>query len=132
MIKIYTDAGSRGNPGKSACAFLIIDNNKIIKQESKFLGIATNNEAEYNAVILALKQIEKQNIKQEIHLFSDSQLVVRQIKGEYKITKLHLQLLNNQIQSLIKGKNIKFSNLPRENKFIAKADELVNQELDKH
>jgi len=127
-MKIYTDAGSRGNPGKSAAAFVVVKDNKIIKQNSKFLGIKTNNEAEYSAIIIALEVIKAN----EFEIISDSELVIRQITGKYKITKPHLQKLNNKVQELIKNRKIRFSNASRENKFISQADFLVNEELDKH
>lgn len=131
-MKIYTDGGSRGNPGKAACAFVAVDSQRrIIKQKSKYLSKnkkMTNNEAEYHAIILALENIPKK----QFEIISDSELVIRQIKGEYKINKKHLAILNQKIQGLISNRNIKFSNLKRENKFISLADKLVNQELDKH
>ena len=128
MIKIYTDGGSRRNPGKSACAFIVVQNNNIIKQQSKYLGIGTNNEAEYNAIILALTMINEKDIE----IISDSELAIKQINAEYKIKKPHLQKLKDKIDDLVKNRNIKFSNSHRENEFISKADFLVNQELDKH
>jgi len=127
MLKIYTDGGSRGNPGKSACAFVVVKNNKIIKQSSKFLGRKTNNQAEYNAIILALSSIKQKSLE----IISDSELVIKQLNQEYKIKKLHLQKLYDKIQKLLKNKKIKFSHLKRENKFISQADFLVNKKLDK-
>lgn len=127
-MKIYTDAGSRGNPGKAACAFIVVKDNKILQEKSKFLGIATNNEAEYNAVILALENVNEK----EFELISDSEIIIRQINGEYKVKQPHLQKLHEKVFSLINNRKIKFSNKGREDKFISKADELVNIELDKH
>jgi len=131
MITIYTDGGSRGNPGKSACAFVIVKDNEIGYQESKFLGIKTNNEAEYHAIILALTHVSKSHEK-EIELKSDSELVIKQLNGHYKINKPHLLELNLQVKELIEKHNLKieFSNLKRDDKFISQADFLVNQELD--
>jgi len=130
-MKIYTDAGSRGNPGKSAAAFLIVKENKIIYHESKYLGIKTNNEAEYNAIILALTYLNENNIN-NAEIISDSELVINQINRKYKITKPHLKELHEKITELSEKKKIKFSNTKRENRFIEKADFLVNNELDKH
>jgi ribonuclease HI len=130
MIKIYTDAGSRGNPGKSACAFLVLKDDKIIEEQSKFLGVGTNNEAEYNAIILALEYARQNNLD-DIELTSDSELVIRQIKEEYKIRQPHLRKLFDKVQELTKNKKIKFFNAKREDKFISRADSLVNHELDK-
>jgi ribonuclease HI len=127
-MKVYTDGGSRGNPGKASCAFIVVSKQKIIKQKSKFLKIKTNNEAEYNAIIFALENIKQK----QFEIISDSELVIKQITGEYKINKSHLALLNQKVQGLISTRKIKFSTVKRENKFISFADELVNKELDKY
>jgi len=127
MILIYTDGGSRENPGKAACAFIVVDDNKIIKKYSEYLGVKTNNEAEYYAVIRALENTKEKDIE----IISDSELVIKQLNGQYKITKDHLRILKEQVNELIKDRNVKFTNLKRENKFISNADYLVNKELDK-
>ena len=128
MLKIYTDGGSRGNPGKAACAFIVVKDNKIIKQKSKFLGYKkTNNEAEYNAIIFALENV----LEKELEIISDSELVIKQVTGKYRINKPHLVLLNQKIRGLISNRKIKFSNSNRENKYIALTDILVNIELNK-
>ena len=128
MIKIYTDGGSRGNPGKSACAFVAAKNGKVTATQSKFLGIKTNNEAEYHAVILALEFIRDDLIE----IISDSELIIRQLTGEYKIKALHLQKLNTKIQNLAEKRKIKFTYARRTNPFIVRVDKLVNKELDAH
>ena len=128
MKIIYTDGGSRGNPGKAACSFVFVENSKIIMEKSKFLGKKTNNEAEYNAIIFALEELKEKNIE----IISDSELVIKQITGKYKINSPHLQLLNQIVSGLISKRKVKFSNLKRENQFIKRADYLVNKELDKH
>ncbi|MAH49472.1 hypothetical protein CMI37_26855 [Candidatus Pacearchaeota archaeon] len=125
-MKVYTDGGSRGNPGNAACAFVAVSNEKIITQKSKFLGTKTNNEAEYLAVILALENIK---LKQ-FEIISDSELVIKQLTGEYKINKPHLALLHQKVRGLISNRKVRFSNIKRENKFITQADLLVNQVLD--
>jgi ribonuclease HI len=125
-IKIYTDGGSRGNPGKSACAFLVVKNNKIILHSSKYLGKATNNEAEYNAVIEALSQIKAKSA----HVYSDSEVIINQINGKYKVNLPHLQKLREKVIRLCENRKVTFSNVSRENKYITKADFLVNQKLD--
>jgi ribonuclease HI len=135
MLSIYTDGGSRGNPGKSACSFIAVKDKEIIHEEAKFLGIKTNNEAEYNAIIIALKWLDKDNRldekeKLEIEIISDSELIIKQINGRYKIKKKHLIELNNQIKELCIGKKFLFLNSRRENEFISRADLLVNKKLD--
>ena len=127
-MKIYTDGGSRGNPGKAACAFIVVKDNKITKQKSKFIGYnKTNNEAEYNAIILALETIHKK----ELEIILDSELVIKQITGKYKTNKPHLAILKQKIQGLISNRKVKFTNVKRENKYISIADILVNIELNK-
>ena len=129
MIIIYTDGGSRGNPGRAASAFVAVENEQIIKEDSKFIGNnKTNNEAEYEAIIFALESINEK----ELEIISDSELVIKQITGKYKINKPHLALLNQKVQGLISKRNVVFKNVRRENKFVAEADRLVNLKLDKN
>ena len=128
MLKIYTDGGSRGNPGKSAGAFVVIKNGNKIKELARFFGTKTNNEAEYNAIILALTIVKAK----QFEIISDSELVIKQINQEYKTTEPHLKELRQKVEDLIKSRKIKFSNTARDDKFISRADYLVNKELDKH
>lgn len=134
MIRIYTDGGSRGNPGKSACSFIVLKNEEIVFKESKFLGIKTNNEAEYNAIISALNWISKNLNNEDIEIISDSELVIKQINGEYKVKKEHLFKLYLEVMRIIEKNSIriKFCNSKRDNSYISLADLLVNQELDKN
>lgn len=129
MLTVFTDGGSRGNPGKSACAFVVYDDEKTeVYSYSKYLGINTNNFAEYNAVLEVVSWSPEGSI---ISLYSDSELMVKQLNGIYKIKNPILQKLAIEIKSIIikKRLNIKFSNVLR-NKNV-RADELVNFELDK-
>lgn len=135
-LSIYTDGGARGNPGPAAIGIIILDENKkIIKKHKKFLGKKTNNQAEYSAVIKALELIKKTKIKpspKEISFFLDSELVCKQINGEYKIKNPELKVLNEKVNKLISSikSKIIFHNVPRENENIQKADALVNEALD--
>lgn len=117
---IYTDGGSRGNPGPASAAAIIGD-----KKYSKFLGIKTNNQAEYEAVILALENCEDKNIL--INL--DSELVYKQIINQYKIKHQNMLPLYKKVINLIKDKNVRFNLVPREEN--KRADKLVNDCLDK-
>ena len=129
---VYTDGGARGNPGPAAIGVIILDENKeVIKKHKAFLGKATNNQAEYNAVIHALKFVKSFKAKQ-ISFFLDSELVCRQIKGEYNINNPELKLLNGKVHELIASLKIpvSFYNVPRENEHIQQADALVNEALD--
>ncbi len=128
-IQINFDGGSRGNPGKSACGFVIQLENKSI-DGGKFLGIMTNNQAEYNGMILALEELEKQNIEydEEIIIYSDSELLVRQINGEYKVKSKNIKPLFKQAKELLnKYSNIKVEHIKRE--FNKEADKIVNKIL---
>jgi len=135
-IIVYCDGGSRGNPGKSAAAFVVKINGKTVKSGSVFLGIATNNVAEYGAVILALDWlVENSDIccqVSDIGFVLDSQLVVRQLTGVYKVKNKKLKELFIKIKNLENqlGTKIYFTSVSREKNILA--DSLVNQELDKN
>ena len=132
-IKIYTDGGARGNPGPSASAFLVINNSKIIYKRSRYFGKATNNEAEYNAVIDAYEWLTQSSLRETIKkvVFNiDSELVVKQLQEKYRTKSENLKPLIARIKSLenILKKEVVYKTVPREaNKL---ADKLVNQKLD--
>lgn len=132
---INTDGGSRGNPGNSACAYVAHFGGKVIKRQSKFIGVSTNNIAEYKAVLIALQWLVEENtnnIFNKIQFLVDSELVVKQLTGIYKIKNINIQKIAIEIVKLKKqyDKPILFKNVPREQNKIA--DILVNEELDKH
>ena len=128
-IIIYTDGGARGNPGASAIGAVIGS-----KGYAEFIGEGTNNEAEYKAVIFALKKAKallgKEKIKQtEVKLHSDSELLIRQLNGEYKIMEPRIQQLFIEVWNLkIDFGKIQFTLIPREKN--KEADKLVNEVLD--
>ncbi|MFA5311852.1 MAG: aspartate 1-decarboxylase [Methanomassiliicoccales archaeon] len=130
-LRLYSDGGSRGNPGKAAYAFLICsEDDKIVKKGSRFLGTMTNNEAEYHGLIAALKEAVSMGAT-HVSVTMDSELVVKQVKGEYRMKAENLRPLLDEARDLLKhfaGHDIR--NVPRENEMISKADELVNEELD--
>lgn len=133
-LAIYTDGGSRGNPGFAACAFVALEGEKTVYSESKFLGKTTNNIAEYNGVLIALEWLVNDfllsNEVLTVTFFLDSELVVKQINGLYKVKDQNIKMLFSQITSLINktNKKIIFKNIPREKN--KKADMLVNKRLD--
>ena len=100
MISIYIDGASVGNPGKSGIGYLIYDQASPIKSQSVYLGIQTNNFAEYMALIFPLVDIIAMGVK-EAQVFSDSQLVCEQIKGNYKIKNKNIYPLFILAKSLI-------------------------------
>jgi len=128
---IYSDGGSRGNPGPSAAAFVIMgDNQSVIEGGGEYLGITTNNQAEYQGVLLGLERALEMGIS-VIEFRIDSMLVVNQLKGIYKIKNRELWPINERINELVKKfKSVRFNHVPRElNKL---ADAGVNKILDEH
>lgn len=135
QIVIHTDGGSRGNPGPAACAFVAEKNGKEIFKSAKFLGKQTNNYAEYQGVILALDWLNiflQDKGNSTVTFILDSELVVRQLNGIYKVKDENLRNLFFEILSLKKmiGANFVFKNVPREKNKVA--DILLNEELDKN
>lgn len=135
-INIYTDGGSRGNPGISGYGLVIYDDNqKKIYKESKFLGIKTNNEAEYLGLIAALQWIKKNqfifNIT-KLNFFADSQLMIRQLQGVYKVKAPTLLPLFSLSQQLLLQIDLPyfFQDVRRESNELA--DKLANQAMDRH
>lgn len=134
-VTIFTDGGSRGNPGPAATgAVFCNEKGEIFKKHSEFLGQATNNEAEYEAVISALKKFKavfggKLAKNTEIEIKSDSELMVSQLNGKYKISEPRIGDLFLKIWNLkIDFQKIKFTLIPREKN--KDADRLVNEMLD--
>jgi ribonuclease HI len=134
-IIIYTDGGSRGNPGPAAIgAIFCNEKNQIIKKYSEYLGESTNNEAEYQAVIFALEKFKalfgkKLAKSTEIELRSDSELLIKQLRGEYKILDEKIQPLFLKIWNLrLDFKKVKFKLISRQKN--QEADRLVNEVLD--
>ena len=135
-LNIFTDGGSRGNPGPAAAAFVIINSqNQVLKRGGLFLGQKTNNEAEYAGILAALEalpslSLETSLAQTQLTFYSDSELIVNQVLGHYKIKAPGLKTLvlavHQQIQAL--GLTPKFIAIPRE--LNHQADALVNQILD--
>jgi ribonuclease HI len=128
-IQIYTDGGSRGNPGEAAYGFLIYDGEKELCKEGKKLGTTTNNVAEYKAIIEGLRKA--MGASDTVDVFSDSELVVRQLNGEYKVKKEHLRVLFYVVKDLERRfKKVTYTHRKREHPMQKKADALVNEALD--
>ena len=126
----YTDGGSRGNPGPAAAGIIIMADRSQTKQYSRFLGRATNNQAEYEAVIFALQKAKQLKIK-ELEIRTDSELIGKQLLGKYKIKDPDLQPLFIKAWNLrLDYDNVDIKVIPREQN--KAADKLVNIELDNH
>ncbi len=135
-IIIYTDGGSRGNPGPAAVGVVICDEKgSAIKKYSKDIGVRTNNEAEYEAVIFALRKMKqlfgKEKVKDiDIEFRMDSELVARQLSGLYKIEEEKLFPLFIKVWNLkMEFGDISFVEIPREKN--TEADRLLSEELDR-
>jgi len=127
-IKVFCDGGSRGNPGPSASGVVITTiKDEVLAEYCEYLGIQTNNYAEYSAVLLALKHIEDYKTV-KITFYLDSQLVVRQLNGEYKVKNSNIKGLYEQIIGKIRDLNISFHHVYREDNKLADAQ--VNKCLD--
>ncbi len=129
---IYTDGASRGNPGPASYGFVIFDRKgKLIHQAGEFIGKATNNVAEYTAVLEAFKYLKKEFLeKLSIEFLADSRLVVEQLSGRFKIKNQNLKILFEQIKILeMEIGEVFYRHIPREKNF--RADSLANEALDK-
>ena len=130
ILKIYTDGAARGNPGPAACAFLFVHNDEIIHEGCNYIGTATNNTAEYQAIINALKTAERFH-RGHLQVYSDSNLAVQQINKKWKINKPHLSKLCSEVYRLRENyEKVKFFHVDRNNPYIQKCDILCNERLD--
>lgn len=126
---INTDGGSRGNPGPGACGAVLKDRTgNVVAQKGKFLGVCTNNEAEYQGLILGLETaIEMSADSAEVLM--DSELVIKQLKGEYRVKNAKLSPLYQQVKGLEKQiGQVSYRAVPREQNKLA--DAIVNKVLD--
>ena len=129
QVKIFTDGGSRGNPGPSALGYVITDmSDKVLVENGVYLGITTNNQAEYQAVKVAMDIAYKMGAR-EAQMFMDSLLVVNQLKGIFKVKNRDLWPIYESILNQSKKyKKITFTHVPREYNKLADAE--VNKVLD--
>jgi ribonuclease HI len=130
-VKLYADGGSRGNPGPSASGYVLYDeSDNIVVRNGIYLGVTTNNQAEYQALKLGLEQAIQQGIH-TVHVYMDSMLVVNQMLGIFKVKNRDLWPIHDAAKQLVKQfKHISFTHVPRSmNK---EADAEVNKALDEH
>lgn len=129
VVKLYTDGAARGNPGEAAIAFIITDGGKELQRHNERIGIATNNVAEYTALIKGLEAAAK--YAKEIEVLSDSQLVIRQMRGLYRVKEKHLRELfrkAKEMESLFA--NVSYRSVSRSDSVISRVDKLANEALD--
>lgn len=126
-VTIFTDGGARGNPGPAGIGAVIKYDNQVLKLK-KYIGHATNNQAEYQAVILGLEKA-KELKADEVDVFLDSELVQQQLSGNYKVKNQDLGVLFVKVWNIAQSfKKIKYLHIYREENKLA--DKLVNQAID--
>lgn len=128
-VKLFADGGSRGNPGPSASGYVLLDmKDNIIYEGGVYLGITTNNQAEYRALKFGLEEAAKRNVK-VIQVYMDSMLVVKQMTGAYRVKNTEIIPLHREITTFLHNfQKVTFTHVPRElNKL---ADSMVNEVLD--
>ncbi len=133
MIKLVvnTDGGSRGNPGPAALGAVVYgDDGAEIIRLKKTIGVATNNQAEYQALVLVLEWVLRQYQTANVIARLDSELVVKQLRGQYKMKNAALRSHFERVLQLVKdlGGEVQFEHVPREQNKLA--DQLVNEALD--
>ena len=130
-VTIFTDGGSRNNPGISGAGVVIYDGREKVSELSQFLGVRTNNWAEYEAVFLALEEAERLGlIDRDIEVKLDSKLVAEQLSGRWKIKEPTLKPQAEKIRaSMLRFSSVVFIHIPREEN--SEADRLANDAMDR-
>lgn len=125
QLEIYIDGAAKGNPGHAGAGVIICENGQVIKNIAQYIGKATNNVAEYTALIYALQ--EALMLKAEnIIIYTDSQLLYRQCTGQYKVKHVNILNLFNQARHLMSGfKQVSLKHIPRQEN--SGADKLANK-----
>ncbi|SRR5258708_11537235 len=131
-LQTYSDGGARGNPGPAAIGAVICDEHgKVLDEASRTIGERTNNQAEYEALLLALDLAYQRKAK-HLKCFADSELLVYQVQGVYRIKNVELKALAEKVKfSASRFESVTFRQVPREHPMIARADKLLNQTLNK-
>lgn len=131
-LTTYSDGGARGNPGPSAIGIVLCnEQGEVVQEASKSIGERTNNQAEYEAMLFALETARTLKATR-LHCFADSELIIFQLQGRYRIKDNHLKLLSEKVKSLMtQFEAITFQQVPRSHPMITRADKLLNQTLDK-
>ena len=128
---MYTDGAARGNPGPAAIGYAIFDpDGECVERDGRYIGAHTNNEAEYEALLWAIDRTARRT-REQVKFHSDSELIVHQVNGVYKVKKEHLREYVDSIQRTITGfRSFRLVHLPRENPRIQLVDGIVNKVLD--
>ncbi len=129
-VTLFADGGSRGNPGPAASGAVLVDSaGELVEEVGAYLGIATNNVAEWTALLLGLEAAAKRGVR-HLAIRLDSELVVKQLQGEYRVKHADLQPLYQRAKVLLRGfERFEIRHVPRKQNVIA--DRLVNRVLDR-
>ena len=127
--RLSTDGGARGNPGPAAYAFVLeAEDGTVLDAQGHAIGVATNNVAEYRALVEGLRRAAELGLE-EVEVVSDSELLVKQMRGEYRVKNEALKLLNDQAHRLASRlRSVDYTAVRREHNELA--DRLVNEALD--
>jgi ribonuclease HI len=130
---LYVDGASRGNPGPAGVGIALYHKNKLVIRRGYFIGTRTNNQAEYMALIIGLLILQHklgptEKNRLPIHVMADSQLLIRQLKGEYSVRNPELRVLHSALQKLLENFTPHLLHIVREENTVA--DELANQGID--
>lgn len=131
MMTLHTDGGSRGNPGPSAFGFVLAEEGRFQREACGYIGIQTNNAAEYHGLIEGLKAARDVQ-PDALRIYMDSRVVLRQMTGEYAVRNAGLAVLYEQAQAVLREMRcpVEFEEIRRD--YNKRADALVNEALDKH
>ena len=132
MYCVYSDGGSRGNPGPSAYAIVVTKDGKTVHEHAEFLGVHTNNYAEYRGLIAGISKALELGAD-EVEFVMDSQLVIRQMTGQYRVKSPDMPALHEDAKNLASMiPKVTFTNVRRSERLIPRADALLNAEMDRH
>jgi ribonuclease HI len=127
-LVVNVDGGARGNPGPAAIAAVVSEpGGEVVEERKEAIGRATNNEAEYRAVLLGIA-LARELGAEEVELIGDSALIAHQVRGEWKVKQEHLLPLRDKVLDELRGLEWSIRNVPREQN--TRADALVNEALD--
>lgn len=127
---LHTDGGARGNPGPAAIGFVLAEVGSLPILYKEYIGTGTNNQAEYRALLAGVTRAKEEGI-QDLTCYLDSELVVKQVRGEYRVKNADLQELLAEIKQILPSfSSVTFEHIPRAKN--AQADKLVNEALDEH
>lgn len=130
-LLVEADGGSRGNPGVAAGGAVVIDpaTGKVLSEIGVYVGIATNNVAEYNGLLAGLKAAFERDADAEVHVRMDSKLVVEQLSGRWKVKHPAMQTLYREAQEIIGTRRVTFEWVPRLSN--SRADAAANESMDR-